>query len=240
MSKIFKVLHFSVIQGSLKNIRNSNNVFNYGKINNLICRTSYKHFSQEKENKSDNKDNNEVKLIQNTKSSEELDIVVPKYLQPFYSFGTLGHLPLYENPKILGNFTVFLPAPKFNLLIFSLYTYFSYGTTMFQPSLLVSLYVFNKLMLGNFGKMTQVLLLSLEKNCEKLYVRTLIAEYRLDLSETKFNKTAVKIGNANYYEIKNNTLKFSLFISSTGTLLNSEILPTLLTGEYAKVNIVEA
>jgi hypothetical protein len=243
MSKIFKVLNFTAGHGIFKNFRNSNSITNLGRINNLFYGANFKNFSQEKDKKSKSKedsDNSEVKLIQNTKSLEELDIIVPKDLQPLYSFGTLGHLPLYENPKILGNFTVFLPAPKLNLLIFSTYTYFSYGTIMFQPSLFVTLYVLNKLMMGNFGKITQVLLLSLEKNCEKLYVRTLLAEYRLDLAETKFNKTAIKVGNTNYYEIKNKNLKFSLFISSSGVLLNKELLPTLLNGDYAKVNIVEA
>jgi hypothetical protein len=92
--------------------------------------------------------------------------------------------------------------------------------------------------MSNYGKLTQILLLSLEKNCEKLYVKTLMAEYRFNIADTKLNKTPINVGNAKYYELKNKKLKFSLFISSNGVLLHKDILHALLNGDNAKVNLI--
>jgi hypothetical protein len=226
MSK-FSQLIFTNYLGVFKNLK----LFKNQKIS-----FSNKKFFSDKNN--DNKEILDIKISQNKKNIEELEITIPRDLQPFYSFGTLGHLPLYENPQILGNFRVFMPAPKINITIFSIYTYLSYGTALFQPSLLLTLFVLNKMFMSNYGKLTQILLLSLEKNCEKLYVKTLMAEYRFNIADTKLNKTPINVGNAKYYELKNKKLKFSLFISSNGVLLHKDILHALLNGDNAKVNLI--
>jgi hypothetical protein len=220
MSKILKFSRFNLNNfQSLKNCRLFCNSFPIRKFNSKI-------------------ELSEISINKNEKNEEELDIKIPVDLQPYYSFGTLGHLPLFENPKILGKFTSFIPAPKLNITIFTVYTYFSYGTALFQPSLLLTLYTLNKILMGNFGKLTQILLLSLEKNCQKIYIRTLLREHRLEISDTKLTEIPINVGGTKYYELRNKKLNVTLYLSSEGTLLHNKLIHSILNGNISKVNMI--
>jgi hypothetical protein len=207
----------------LKNLRiqNKNTLFKYFVIRNFNSKNI----------------SHEIRFNKNENEKEVVDIRVPADLQPLYSFGTLGHLPLYENSQILGSFTSFIPAPKINTLIFGIYTYLSYGTPLFQPSLLLTLYAINKIFLGGFGKMTQVLYIALEQNKEFIYAKTLLSNYRFKIKDVTLNKNPIVLGDT-YYELSINKLNFSLFISSKGTILNYELLNVIFDGQTDRVNMI--
>ncbi len=168
-------------------------------------------------------------------NEDELLVEVPANLQPLYSYGNINQLPLYENLSSLSKFKSFIPAHKTNIFLFSLYTYFSYGTALFQPSLLVTLYVINKFFLVNSRKQLEIMSVSLHKDGSSLIIMNFYSEFKIPLGDIKKSLKPIKIGNEIFYELKNPLFKIPLFIGGRGKILNQKLLDNVFSGNYHKV-----
>lgn len=207
----------------------------------LSRRLNINSFSQFKINRfsSSNTDkDNKAELIigKNPKENSELLIQVPSEYQTVYSFGTISRLPLYENYESFKNFSVFLPLHKGNILIFGVYTALCYGSLAFQPSLLATLYAVQKLFLNNNLKVSEVLSIHLLPDLFTIHVKTFFTNFILDIADTSVG-SVYRVGGSKYYELKNPTLKNSLYVKDNGKFLNKSLFEELLNGEYEKVRI---
>lgn len=174
-----------------------------------------------------------------SKKEDELEISVPLDYQPLYTFGNFGRLPLFNNTKDLGKFSGFIPLHKTNILLFSMYTYFSYGTALFQPSLLLTLYVVNKFFLISSRKEVEILFIALNSDCTTLLVKTFYRDLMLELSETKISAKPTKLGSKSYYELTNEQIRHPLYLNVTdGQVLSNDLFQSMLSGNISKVNFI--
>jgi hypothetical protein len=190
-----------------------------------------RNFSSEK--KEDN-----ITIEVNEDNSSQLDLTIPEDLQPFYSFGSCQMLYLYENSEVLTKFRTFTPAPKFTVASFFIYAFYSFGTSTFVPSILISYYLLNKSILITYPKMTQVLLLALEENCELVYLRTYYGIYRFKISELELVTNPIKVGNEEFFEMKIKSIKLNCYLNAKANFLNFNLLSSLFTGKITKVNML--
>ena len=177
----------------------------------------------------------DISFNPNPENEDELVVEVPMNLQPLYSYGNINQLPLYENLSNLDKLKSFIPAHKTNIFLFSLYTYFSYGTALFQPSLLITLYIVNKFFLVNSRKQLEILSISLSHDGNSLIITNFYSNIKVALGDVKKSQNAIKLGNESYYELKNPLFKIPLYMGSGGKILNNNLLDNLLSGNYHKV-----
>lgn len=177
----------------------------------------------------------EIVFTPDPDNEDELVVEVPSTLQPLYSYGNINELPLYENISNFNKFKSFMPAHKTNIFLFSLYTYFSYGTALFQPSLFITLYVINKFFLVNSRKQLEILSISLSQDGTRLIIMNFHSAFKVELGDVKKSQIAHKIGGETFYELKNPMFKIPLYIGNRGRILNQKLLDQLLSGNYHKV-----
>ncbi len=112
------------------------------------------------------------------------------------------------------------------------------GTALFEPSILISLYIMNKSLIVNYAKMSQVLMLALEENCEIVYLRTFFGILRFKLSELELVTKPIKVGQEEFYELKCKPLKANYYLNAKADILNLNLLFSLFTGKITKVNML--
>lgn len=193
----------------------------------ILQNLSIKKFSMDKQT-------DEIKFRENYLKKNQLDVIIPSSLQPYYSFGIINTLPLYENSKLFGKFYHYIPFHKLTTIIFIYSTIKAYGTILFQPNLLVTLFLANKFLVCNSPKYTHIFLLTLEENCEKIYLRTVNSAYTIYINDLVFEEKPIQTFDETFYELKTN--KGSFYLSEKGTYLNFQLLKMVLSGKYEKVN----
>jgi hypothetical protein len=181
-----------------------------------------------------NEKQHDLQFIENPDNTDELIIKVPIVLQPLINYGNLNQFQLYENLSSIKYFTSFVPAHKFNFLLFSIYTYFSYGTAVFQPSLLLTLYLMNKFFLVNTRKSSEVLAISLYADGTALLIRTYFGTLKLELGDTKISPDLIKIGNKQFFQLQHTNVKAPLYICQQGKYGHYELFTKLMSGKYLK------
>jgi len=188
-------------------------------------------------NPPETKTENDITLETNPTEESELLIKVPKERATNYTLGQLNFLMLYENYSNLNRLTTFIPAPKFNLLIFSYLTYISYSTYMFQPSLCILFYSFNKILITGNRRLTEVLTMSILSNMTTILIKTMIQTRKIEISDTTLEKN-FKVGKETYHIIRNKAVPENLYLSDNSRYANKELVMTLLSGKYTKARFV--
>jgi hypothetical protein len=178
----------------------------------------------------------ELNFTPNPDNDAELLIKVPKDLQDLYSCSNINQLPIFQCYSNFKHFNFFIPAHKFNFILFSIYTCFSYGTPLFQPSLLLTLYILNKLFLTNSRKISEVISISIWNDGTKLFVRSYAyGSFFIEISKVKMS-FAAKLDNEEYYELKIPAVVPPLILDGAkGKFVDKAMVKELLSGKYEKV-----
>jgi hypothetical protein len=180
----------------------------------------------------------EIIIENNSQNSDEIDIKIPDEFESYYTFGTFKKLALFNNTSDFNKYKLFMPLNKFNIVIFSIYTYMSYGSALFQPSLFITLYTLNKYFLNTIRKEMEIIFIALNEDCKSLTIKTFYAEFLVDLIDTQISEKKIKLSSNTYYEFKNSKINHPLYFKADAQILSAELMERILTGEVSKVNLI--
>jgi hypothetical protein len=172
----------------------------------------------------------------NPENEDELIVTIPNDLASMYSFSNLDRLPLYENFKNTYKYSNPMPSPKLNMALMAIALWPSYETIFFQPLLLFTLFYFKKYLLSTNYKLVDIIGIDLLPDGESVSIKNYYGISKLDISETYLGDTIV-VGGVTYYELKNNRIKYPVYINDSGRFLNQKLIKELFSGNYEKIKL---
>jgi hypothetical protein len=172
----------------------------------------------------------------NPDNESELVVTIPSDLQTVYSFNNLNRLPLYENFKNAYSYTNLMPSPKVNIAIMVLALWPAYETLFFQPLLLLTIFCFKKYLLSTNFKLVDIIGVDLLPDGESISVKNYYGISKLAINETYLGDT-ITVGNTTYYELKNNRIKYPVYINNRGRFLNKDLIMEMFSGNYEKIKL---
>ena len=177
-----------------------------------------------------------LEISKDPKDSENIIVKIPKQEKHFYEFGLTNDLPLYENFQSAKESTgIHIPLNKTNILLFGGLAVYAFYTSSFQMALLVHLYIFNKFLLKQNRKITEIVYISLLPDFETIYIRTHSLNLRYDIGSLQYEKI-VKLGKISYMVLKDKSSKMTFYLNAEGKILNRDLVDMIISGEYFKVS----
>lgn len=197
----------------------------------LKLRIPYKLFSTQNTNKEE-----KIEVTNSQTNSEKILVKIPQEFKQFYDFGITNELPLYQNYESLKyNTGSHIPLNKLNILLFGGLAVYGFYSSTFQIILLIQLYIFNKFLLKQNRKISEIVYISILPEMDAIMVKTHALSLKYDIGSLKFEK-AVKIGQTNYLVLNDINSKMSFYLKEDAKCLNRELLEQIISGDSSSVS----
>lgn len=215
----------------IRNIFNSSNKYLLNSKKVFLFNNSYRRFSVGK-----SKNETKIEVVSSEKDSENVLVKIPKEFGQFYEFGITNDLPLYQNFQSLKENTgTHIPLNKLNILLFGGLAVYSFYSSSFQIALLIQLYIFNKFLLKQNRKISEIVYISLLPDMETIYVKTHSMNLKYEIGSLVFEKY-VKIGGKTFLVLNDTSSKMSFYLNSDAKFLNRDLIDKIISGECSKVS----
>jgi hypothetical protein len=181
------------------------------------------------------KQNNEIQISSQGSDEENLIVKIPKPIANFYDFGLTNDLPLYQNfGSLRFNTGNHIPLNKLNIMLFGGLTAYAYYSSTFQIAMLIQLYIFNKFLLRQNRKLTEITYISLLPELDTIYIKSHALNLKFDIGSLVLERK-VKVGAFSYYILNDKTSKMSFYLNAKGKFLNQDLLSKLINGKSTSV-----